>query len=60
MGGSLRPPFSGGGGGGAFAYPEPLPRLRQHRREARIVDVVWLFLFTSIYLWGGWGAPHAG
>ncbi|HKX91011.1 MAG TPA: cytochrome c oxidase subunit 3 [Sphingomicrobium sp.] len=22
------------------------------------VDVVWLFLFTSIYLWGGWGAPH--
>jgi cytochrome c oxidase subunit 3 len=24
------------------------------------VDVVWLFLFTSIYLWGGWGAPHAG
>ena len=24
------------------------------------VDVVWLLLFTSIYLWGGWGAPHAG
>jgi cytochrome c oxidase subunit 3 len=24
------------------------------------VDVVWLFLFTSIYVWGGWGAPHAG
>ena len=22
------------------------------------VDVVWLFLFTSIYVWGGWGAPH--
>ena len=21
------------------------------------VDVVWLFLFTSIYVWGGWGAP---
>ncbi|MDQ0248262.1 cytochrome c oxidase subunit 3 [Sphingomonas kyeonggiensis] len=25
------------------------------------VDVVWLFLFASIYVWGGWGAPvHAG
>ena len=24
------------------------------------VDVVWLFLFTSIYVWGGWGAAHAG
>ena len=24
------------------------------------VDVVWLFLFTSIYVWGGWGAPHVG
>ena len=24
------------------------------------VDVVWLFLFTSIYVWGGWGAVHAG
>ena len=24
------------------------------------VDVVWLVLFTSIYVWGGWGAPHAG
>ena len=25
------------------------------------VDVVWLFLFVSIYVWGGWGAPiHAG
>jgi len=24
------------------------------------VDVVWLFLFTSIYLWGGWGAPVHG
>jgi cytochrome c oxidase subunit 3 len=24
------------------------------------VDVVWLFLFTSIYVWGGWGAPHGG
>ena len=25
------------------------------------VDVVWLFLFISIYVWGGWGAPvHAG
>ncbi|RST29572.1 cytochrome c oxidase subunit 3 [Sphingomonas ginkgonis] len=23
------------------------------------VDVVWLFLFTTIYVWGGWGAtPH--
>jgi cytochrome c oxidase subunit 3 len=21
------------------------------------VDVVWLFLFVSIYVWGGWGAP---
>jgi cytochrome c oxidase subunit 3 len=21
------------------------------------VDVVWLFLFLSIYIWGGWGAP---
>ncbi|MGD9810845.1 MAG: cytochrome c oxidase subunit 3 [Sphingobium sp.] len=25
------------------------------------VDVVWLFLFAAIYVWGGWGAPvHAG
>ena len=25
------------------------------------VDVVWLFLFVTIYVWGGWGAPvHAG
>ena len=24
------------------------------------VDVVWLFLFASIYVWGGWGAPTAG
>ena len=24
------------------------------------VDVVWLFLFTSIYVWGGWGAPIHG
>ncbi|WP_076072229.1 cytochrome c oxidase subunit 3 [Sphingomonas montana] len=25
------------------------------------VDVVWLFLFISIYVWGGWGATiHAG
>jgi cytochrome c oxidase subunit III len=25
------------------------------------VDVVWLFLFASIYVWGGWGATvHAG
>ena len=25
------------------------------------VDVVWLFLFASIYVWGGWGAAvHAG
>ena len=25
------------------------------------VDVVWLFLFFTIYVWGGWGAPmHAG
>jgi cytochrome c oxidase subunit III len=25
------------------------------------VDVVWLFLFCVIYVWGGWGAPiHAG
>jgi cytochrome c oxidase subunit III len=24
------------------------------------VDVVWLFLFTSIYVWGGWGAAYAG
>ena len=25
------------------------------------VDVVWLFLFMIIYVWGGWGAPvHAG
>ena len=24
------------------------------------VDVVWLFLFAAIYVWGGWGAPvHA-
>jgi cytochrome c oxidase subunit III len=23
------------------------------------VDVVWLFLFFSIYIWGGWGAPIA-
>ena len=24
------------------------------------VDVVWLFLFISIYVWGGWGATYAG
>jgi cytochrome c oxidase subunit III len=24
------------------------------------VDVVWLFLFASIYIWGGWGAPVEG
>jgi cytochrome c oxidase subunit 3 len=24
------------------------------------VDVVWLFLFVSIYVWGGWGAAYAG
>jgi cytochrome c oxidase subunit 3 len=25
------------------------------------VDVVWLFLFAAIYVWGGWGAPvHGG
>ena len=24
------------------------------------VDVVWLFLFFSIYVWGSWGAPLAG
>jgi cytochrome c oxidase subunit 3 len=24
------------------------------------VDVVWLFLFFSIYVWGSWGAPVAG
>jgi cytochrome c oxidase subunit 3 len=24
------------------------------------VDVVWLFLFVSIYIWGGWGAPTHG
>jgi cytochrome c oxidase subunit 3 len=21
------------------------------------VDVVWLFLFACIYVWGSWGAP---
>jgi cytochrome c oxidase subunit 3 len=24
------------------------------------VDVVWIFLFFSIYIWGNWGAPVAG
>ncbi|UVO55082.1 cytochrome c oxidase subunit 3 [Sphingomonas sp. SUN039] len=25
------------------------------------VDVVWLFLFIAVYVWGGWGAPvHGG
>ena len=24
------------------------------------VDVVWLFLFTAIYVWGTWGAPLEG
>mgnify|MGYP000863797157 FL=1 len=25
------------------------------------VDVVWLFLFLAVYVWGGWGAPvHGG
>ena len=24
------------------------------------VDVVWLFLFVTIYVWGGWGAPVEG
>ena len=22
------------------------------------VDVVWLFLFVVVYVWGGWGAPY--
>ncbi len=30
-------------------------------RYWHFVDVVWLFLFFAIYVWGGWGAPmHAG
>ncbi len=24
------------------------------------VDVVWLFLFITVYIWGGWGAPMHG
>ncbi len=24
------------------------------------VDVVWLFLFVAVYVWGGWGAPVYG
>ncbi|AGH50573.1 MULTISPECIES: cytochrome c oxidase subunit 3 [Sphingomonadales] len=24
------------------------------------VDVVWLFLFAAVYVWGGWGAPVHG
>ncbi|MHA6722050.1 cytochrome c oxidase subunit 3 [Sphingomonas sp. RS2018] len=24
------------------------------------VDVVWLFLFVTVYVWGGWGAPVHG
>jgi len=25
------------------------------------IDVVWLFLFVTVYVWGGWGAPvHGG
>jgi cytochrome c oxidase subunit 3 len=24
------------------------------------VDVVWLFLFLCVYVWGGWGASYAG
>ncbi len=24
------------------------------------VDVVWLFLFVTVYIWGGWGAPIHG
>jgi cytochrome c oxidase subunit 3 len=24
------------------------------------VDVVWLFLFVTVYVWGGWGAPVEG
>ncbi len=24
------------------------------------VDVVWLFLFVAVYVWGGWGAPVHG
>ena len=24
------------------------------------VDVVWLFLFSCIYVWGSWGARHRG
>lgn len=24
------------------------------------VDVVWLFLFVAVYVWGGWGAPIHG
>ena len=45
-----------------------LGHFRAHRHEAvtnvswywHFVDVVWLFLFVSIYVWGGWGAPTHG
>ncbi len=39
----------------------PAGRCPQAAWYWHFVDVVWLFLFVVIYVWGGWGAPiHGG
>jgi cytochrome c oxidase subunit 3 len=35
-------------------------RLRGRAWYWHFVDVVWLFLFLAIYVWGGWGAEYHG
>ena len=39
-----------------------LGRLAQRAKDPQTWrDVVWLFLFVTVYVWGGWGAPvHGG
>ncbi len=37
--------------------PQRTSRLRICRLFWHFVDVVWLFLFSCIYVWGSWGGP---
>ncbi len=47
--------------GGAPMPPELKERFEAAAWYWHFVDVVWLFLFVTIYVWGGWGAPiHGG
>jgi cytochrome c oxidase subunit 3 len=39
-------------------HPPAAFRLRGRRLVWHFVDVVWLFLFLFIYVWGGWGAEY--